>query len=547
MTTCSHASRPNILVVLADDVGIGDLRPYSHSAPVSLPAIEYLAAEGTRFDEAHAWPLCAPSRYSLLSGNMAVRANRGSPGWDVFDLRTAFAAGQQSIAGLLRTNGYNTAFFGKWGIAASTAHAGGRLSRTETMQTLFSKTRRLDMGPSDFGFNYSFASSAGIMDAPYAFFENGELVGESCHWSVGAHRFADGGVSVTGAGHHAEHEPRPVDQEEATPNGVLSWRSDQFDAIALNRALEFLDRHASANAVRRKGGRRPFFVEFATAAVHIPHTPPLRIAGTQIANRTLSAYNDMLLVLDFVINALLGALRRQGVLHDSLVVFLSDNGAIPCSEKRFGSLYSADRTAAACAHSSVGRDTRGFKGGAFEGGHHVPMIMMLQGTQCTRGIGRGAVDPNLVAIEDVFRTLLDFVGVAQLPGQGLDSVSFAAQLGAGRRGVAGRTRQVHAVEGTCTIGGAKRRHVWSVRVVRTKFLVANGTVIGVFDLKNNRSEAEERNLLGAPESLRRVLHETTELQTACGMAPPCSGLLPPLVGPRLARLCEVICRTAGTA
>ena len=83
--------------------------------------------------------------------------------------------------------------------------------------------------------------------------------------------------------------------------------------------------------------------------------------------------------------------------------------------------------------------------------------------------------------------------------------------------------------------------------MRTKFLVANGTVIGVFDLKNNRSEAEERNLLGAPESLRRVLHETTELQTACGMAPPCGGLLPPLVGPRLARLCEVICRTASTA
>ena len=97
---CPKALRPNLLIVLADDVGIADLPAYSQSAPVPLPALDSLAANGVLFANAHAHALCAPSRFALLSGNLPLRANGGSVDWNLG--HGSFAAGQRSLAEALR-------------------------------------------------------------------------------------------------------------------------------------------------------------------------------------------------------------------------------------------------------------------------------------------------------------------------------------------------------------------------------------------------------------------------------------------------------------
>ena len=121
-----HANKrkkqPNVMVIFADDVGTGDVPGYwENTNGVKMPNLKQLVADGTTFTDAHSSPLCAPSRYTFLSGNYPHRGSRFAGTWVInYDEEgSQFRKGQKSIAGVFRNKGYETAAFGKW-------HIGGK-------------------------------------------------------------------------------------------------------------------------------------------------------------------------------------------------------------------------------------------------------------------------------------------------------------------------------------------------------------------------------------------------------------------------------------
>ncbi len=131
------AKKPNILIIVADDVGTGDVPGYWNSGIVNMPNLEDLVAQGTTLTDAHSTPLCAPSRYVLLSGNYQHRGKRYAGVWTMNYETNQFREGQQSIAEVLRDNGYDTAMFGKW-------HVGGKVKYLQNLSFFLSKTFNID-------------------------------------------------------------------------------------------------------------------------------------------------------------------------------------------------------------------------------------------------------------------------------------------------------------------------------------------------------------------------------------------------------------------
>ncbi len=110
-----HNDKPNVMIIFADDVGIGDVPGYfQENKFVHMPNLENLVRNGTTFTDAHSTPLCAPSRYVLLSGNYQHRGQSITGTWNANYDRNQFRNRQQSIAQVFRDHGYNTAMFGKW-------------------------------------------------------------------------------------------------------------------------------------------------------------------------------------------------------------------------------------------------------------------------------------------------------------------------------------------------------------------------------------------------------------------------------------------------
>lgn len=116
-----EAPKPNILIIFADDVGTDDVPGYwDKSDNVKMPNLEKLMSQGTTFTDAHSTPLCAPSRYTLLSGNYPHRGQKDSCIWSLNYEKSQFIPGQQSIAQVLNDNGYQTSMFGKWHLGGKT-------------------------------------------------------------------------------------------------------------------------------------------------------------------------------------------------------------------------------------------------------------------------------------------------------------------------------------------------------------------------------------------------------------------------------------------
>jgi arylsulfatase A len=108
------SARPNIVLIFADDVGTGEVPGYWNTGKVDMPNIQNLVDTGTVFTDVHSTPLCAPSRYVLLSGNYQHRGHLYGGTWQVNYKSGQFRDGQQSIAQVLQTKNYHTAMTGKW-------------------------------------------------------------------------------------------------------------------------------------------------------------------------------------------------------------------------------------------------------------------------------------------------------------------------------------------------------------------------------------------------------------------------------------------------
>ena len=223
------ANRPNILFILADDVGWGDIRTNNPNGQVSLPTIERLANEGISFTDAHTSAAkCAPSRYSMITGNYQWRGRLPWGNWD-YKGGSQILPGQDTLADLLKRAGYATAFVGKYHLGAHFYKKGSNDFATGAdPDSSVDFARAMIDGPGDRGFDYSFVAMRGIQAGPYAYFENDQLHGDPSQlimWQVGD--YGDTKILEDGIGHP-------------------TWNTRDVGPTLLSKAANFIESHHQA-------------------------------------------------------------------------------------------------------------------------------------------------------------------------------------------------------------------------------------------------------------------------------------------------------------
>ncbi len=359
---------PNLVFVLADDLGYGDPRCYNPDSRIPTPNIDRLATQGMRFTDAHTpSAVCTPTRYGLLTGRYCWRTSlkRGVLGGYSPAL---IEPGRMTLASLLKQRGYQTACVGKW-------HLGlGNEKRTD-----YSKPLR--PGPNAVGFDYFFGIPASLDMPPYVFVENETVteaptkqIGNSAMRRYGGEGFWRGGAIAPGF-KHADVLPR------------LS-----------EKAIGFL---------KKQSADKPFFLYLPLNAPHTPWMPAKEFSGKSGAG----FYGDFVAQVDAVLGQVLQTLEDGKLADNTLVIFTSDNGAhwLPEDIEKFKHL----------ANDGL----RGMKSDIWDGGHRVPFIVRWPGK-----VKPGSVSKELICLTDMLATTAALVGVDLPAGAGEDSFNFLPVL-----------------------------------------------------------------------------------------------------------------------
>lgn len=390
---------PNIIYILADDMGYGDAGCYNPASRIPTPNIDALAARGVRFTDAHAGSsLCTPSRYNLLTGRYAWRSRlkRGIVWeWD----SPLIEEGRLTVADLLRAEGYATHCLGKWHLGWEWRTKEGTIAgeelpfgeHNESSRALrAAMAGRIDYrapiggGPVHRGFDSYFGVDVPNF-TPYTWFENDHVT-------------------------EAPGLPKPESMFGHPGHIAPGWSLEAMIPEFTRRAVRLIE---EAN--------RPFFLYFPLTSPHAPVCPNKEFHGLSGAGK----YGDFVCEVDWVVGQVVDALRRTGQLDNTLLVFTSDNGPepAPCD---FEGTYELARTR---GHYSMG-ELRGVKRDTWEGGHRVPFIASWPG-----GFGGGRVCDRLIGLGDWMATCADLLGVPLPEGTGEDSISMLPLLsgGEGRR------------------------------------------------------------------------------------------------------------------
>jgi arylsulfatase A-like enzyme len=367
------AQRPNLVLILADDLGYTDTGCYG-ATKVKTPNIDRLAKEGVRFTDAHSpAAVCSPSRYSLLTGEYPFRNPAASKKVMGLFEPLAIAPGQPTIASLAKSKGYTTGIVGKW-------HVG--MGRTEVTQDTpppdFNGV--IDGSPLDVGFDECLTGiAAGVTHGVLV--ENGRIFqadpADPFEWKLKQNRWRLSGGE----------KARSFDK----PNDV---------PVITQRAVEFIERHQ----------KRPFLLCFTPFNVHTPIRPGAKFAGKS----GCGPYGDFIQELDWMVGQVLDALDRCGLTENTLVFFSSDNG---------GGYYKPEVEEALKRGHRVNGNLLGQKTDIWEGGHRVPFIVRWPGK-----VPPGVTSDALVSLTDVMATLADLWDASIAGHAAGDSVSFLPVL-----------------------------------------------------------------------------------------------------------------------
>ena len=371
-------SGPNIVLILADDLGIGDVGVYHEGAATSrvlTPRMDGLAREGMRLTDAHSpSAVCTPTRYGILTGQYAWRTRLQS--WVLNGYgRALIEPGTETIASVLGSAGYRTACIGKW-------HLGLGRYDPERPNLKASYDGPIDYGPREVGFDEVFIVPASLDMPPYVFVEGDRVASALTAQTEGSKRRWDDGGGFWRAGDMGEE----FEFYECLPR------------IA-ERAAGFV--HQSAR------DDEPFFLYVPLTAPHTPWLPTEEFQGASGAGW----YGDFVAQVDASIGRVLDAIDDAGVRENTIVIVTSDNGAHwrPQDVERFGH------------RSHLGY--RGMKADIYEAGHRVPLIVRWPGR-----VEEGARSDALVGLQDLFATLVSASGVDIDEDAAPDSESFLTSL-----------------------------------------------------------------------------------------------------------------------
>jgi arylsulfatase A len=406
-----NGAKPNVVIILADDLGFGDVSLLNPLARTKTPKIDELGRKSIRFMDAHSGAAtCTPSRYALLTGRHYFRSpssrinavKLGGVGY----LPALIEEGRETIGTMLQKAGYRTACIGKW-------HLGMDWERKDPSKPVgllnpgapsgYTNTdfaRGAKNGPNSRGFDRTFIIAASASNPPYGLIEDGRVLDPEMVLIPDLYP-ARLKSTVVDWDFKYVNEPGDVYWERGVifKNGEISksFRIEQGADRILEEAKAFIHRQA------RENSRQPFLLYFSLTGPHTPWMPVERFRGKS----GLGTYGDWVLQMDDAVGQVREALESAGVAENTLVIFSSDNGA-----------HWADDDVLRTAHDA-NYSRRGQKADIWDGGHHVPFFVSWPAR-----IKREAVYPHPVSLNDVMATLADLTGQKLGPGSAEDSVSF---------------------------------------------------------------------------------------------------------------------------
>jgi len=350
--------RPNIVWIMADDMGYGDLACFNPESKIPTPNLDGLAREGIRFTDAHSpSAVCSPTRYGILTGRYCWRTRLKKSvlwPWDP----PLIEKGRLTLPRMLKDAGYHTACIGKW-------HLGWEWPTTDGKPAKAAGGRNVDFsrpiggGPLAAGFESYFGDDVPNFP-PYCFIENDRTAGipkESKPKSMYGH-------------------PGPM---------VKGWKLEEVMPTITRKAVAYIGERAADPE------KKPFFLYLALTAPHTPIAPAEKFLGKSRAGR----YGDYVFEVDHTVGEILRALKDHGAAKDTLVVFTSDNG----SPGRDGTGMAGKINSVRRFGHNPSRPWRGIKADAWDGGHRIPFIARWPGR-----IPAGRVSGELICQVDLMAT-----------------------------------------------------------------------------------------------------------------------------------------------
>ena len=359
------ARAPNIVIVLADDLGYGDVGYLNSQSQIPTPNLDTLAGQGMAFLDAHSpSAICTPTRYGLLTGRYAWRTRLTRGVLDGYD-GPLIAPNRETLGSFLGATGYRTAVIGKW-------HLGLGFAKNALGEFDFEEP--IDDGPHTHGFDESYIIPASLDFPPYVYIRDGEITGFPLGQQSGM------------------EFPRYMRA------GELASDFDPADVLdeLIRQATGFIQRQASDGS--------PFLLYLPLTAPHKPVWPAQRFEGTT----ELGPYGDFIVQVDAAVGDVMSALDQAGVDDSTLLIVTSDNGSFMSRLDRLDDRdHTDDSTIQAyrAGNHTANHVYRGTKADIWEGGHRVPFFARWPGQ-----IEPGSTREEVISLTDVFATVAEIVG-----------------------------------------------------------------------------------------------------------------------------------------
>ncbi|MCF7567050.1 arylsulfatase [Sabulilitoribacter arenilitoris] len=394
-TKTTAPSKPNVIFILADDLGYGDLKCYNEESKIPTPYLDKLANEGMRFTDAHTpSSLCTPTRYGILTGQYAWRSRLKKGVLQSYDLEL-IEDSIQTIGQVFLNAGYETAHIGKWhlGFDWQVHENYPKKWQIHGLWRAHDRDDRIDLskgipgGPINAGFDYSYGFDAPNFP-PYCFWENGVIEGQVPTLKKPDSLYGNNGWFQEG------------------------WSINNVYPLLENKVLAYLDE------VSKK--EKPFFLYYALTAPHVPLLPTEDAKGKSQAG----LYGDFVVDVDNTIGKICAKLQNLGIDEKTILVFTSDNGSpARVFDPKGNDYYKGCGEVIRQFNHKANGDLRGLKGDIWEGGHRVPMIVRWP----------DRVKPNtqnnqVVCLTDWYSFACDLTKQEKNKNQGIDSYSLFGTL-----------------------------------------------------------------------------------------------------------------------
>ena len=345
-------SRPNIVYILCDDLGYGDVHCLNPEGKIATPNMDRIASGGMKFTDAHSSSaVCTPTRYSILTGRYNWRSPMKKGVLNGFSPRL-IEPGRVTVAAFLKEQGYATGCIGKWHLGMNWAQKDGAAAGATDNPNKIDYSKPITEGPNAVGFDYFHGISASLDMPPYVFIENDRVT------------------------------EQPTVEKEWIRKGAAAAGFEAIDVLPAltGKAVDYIN----GRAADAKQGK-PFFLYLPLNSPHTPILPTQEWKGKS----GLNDYGDFVMQTDATIGAVLDALDKAGLSDNTLVVMTSDNGCSP----------SADFPALLEKGHNPSAQFRGTKADIFDGGHRIPFLARWPGH-----VPPGSTSDQTVCLVDLFAT-----------------------------------------------------------------------------------------------------------------------------------------------